>query len=79
MKNRVHQVKSSRYYLFWGICTVAVVVGQLYVGLGYRMMANNVGVLTMLLVEKMNGGDSNSIMCKELKCVPLGKPSTEAL
>lgn len=75
MKNRVHQVKSSRYYLFWGICTVAVVVGQLYVGLGYRMMANNVGVLTMLLMETM-GGQSNSVICQELKCVPVGKPST---
>jgi hypothetical protein len=36
-----HQVKSKWYYIFWGICTVSVVFGQLYVGLGYRMMAES--------------------------------------
>ena len=41
MKNKRHQVKSSMYYVFWGICTVAVVGGQLYVGTGYRMMAQS--------------------------------------
>ena len=33
-----HQVKSKWYYIFWGICTVAVVGGQVYVGNGYREM-----------------------------------------
>ena len=33
------QVKSRFYYLFWGIATVSVVLGQLYVGSGYRMYA----------------------------------------
>ena len=33
------QVKSRFYYLFWGIATVSVVAGQLYVGSGYRMYA----------------------------------------
>ena len=79
MKNKVHQVKSSRYYLFWGICTVAVVVGQIYVGLGYRMMANNVGVLTMLLMDAMGTKDSTSILCQEMKCVPPRKLTTDAL
>ena len=41
------QVKSRFYYLFWGICTVAVVSGQLYVGAGYRIMAGSVLRLTM--------------------------------
>jgi len=36
-------MKSSHYYIFWGICTVAVVVGQIYVGTGYRQMADEVG------------------------------------
>ena len=35
-----HQVKSRFYYLFWGIATVSVVLGQLYVGSGYRVYAN---------------------------------------
>jgi len=35
------QVKSRFYYIFWGIATVAVVGGQLYVGTGYRMMAQS--------------------------------------
>ena len=30
------QVKSRFYYLFWGIATASVVLGQLYVGSGYR-------------------------------------------
>ena len=32
-------MKSSSYYLFWGIATIAVVAGQIYVGTGYRRMA----------------------------------------
>ena len=34
-----HQVKSRWYYLFWGVATVAVCSGQIYVGSGYREMA----------------------------------------
>jgi hypothetical protein len=34
-----HQVKSQWYYIFWGAMAVAVVGGQVYVGLGYRKMA----------------------------------------
>ena len=34
-----HQVKSKWYYIFWGIATVSVVAGQIYVGTGYREMA----------------------------------------
>ena len=34
--------KDNRYYTFWGIMTIAVVVGQLYVGIGYRQMTNSV-------------------------------------
>ena len=32
------QMKSSQYYIFWGIATAAVVFGQLYVGTGYRVL-----------------------------------------
>jgi len=37
--NKEHQVKSKWYYIFWGTMAVAVVSGQIYVGLGYREMA----------------------------------------
>jgi len=36
-----NQVKSRFYYIFWGIATVSVVVGQLYVGSGYRVFAQS--------------------------------------
>ena len=35
------QMKSSSYYLFWGIATIAVVAGQVYVGTGYRSMSKS--------------------------------------
>ena len=34
-------MKSSSYYLFWGIATIAVVSGQVYVGTGYRAMSKS--------------------------------------
>tara|TARA_B100000900_G_scaffold396728_1_gene396290 strand:+ start:3345 stop:3569 length:225 start_codon:yes stop_codon:yes gene_type:complete len=48
-----HQVKSSRYYLFWGACTFAVMAGQIYVGNGYREMSETVGDLTEVITIKM--------------------------
>lgn len=39
MTNIRHQVKSKWYYIFWGVCAVAVISGQIYVGTGYREMA----------------------------------------
>tara|TARA_B100000700_G_C14744239_1_gene714467 strand:- start:410 stop:613 length:204 start_codon:yes stop_codon:yes gene_type:complete len=36
-----NQVKSRFYYLFWGLATVSVFVGQLYVGSGYRSYAES--------------------------------------
>ena len=58
MKNkktkRLAQMKSSHYYIFWGICTVAVVLGQLYVGAGYRVMAESVNRLTNSFVEVLD-------------------------
>ena len=41
-----HQVKSRIYYLFWGIATASVLAGQIYVGTGYRQMAENTNELT---------------------------------
>ena len=35
-----NQVKSIHYYIFWGVCTVAVVAVQVNVGIGYGRMAD---------------------------------------
>tara|TARA_B100000579_G_C22538721_1_gene714194 strand:+ start:484 stop:720 length:237 start_codon:yes stop_codon:yes gene_type:complete len=48
-----HQVKSSRYYIFWGAATIAVMAGQIYVGNGYRKMSESVKDLTEMLTIKM--------------------------
>jgi hypothetical protein len=45
-----HQVKSSRYYIFWGLATIA---GQIYVGNGYRQMSEKVGDLTKMIELKI--------------------------
>ena len=38
-KKQRHQVKARWYYIFWGAATVSVFAGQMYVGTGYRRMA----------------------------------------
>tara|TARA_Y100000004_G_scaffold136740_1_gene154891 strand:+ start:78 stop:278 length:201 start_codon:yes stop_codon:yes gene_type:complete len=40
-KKQRHQVKSRWYYVFWGIATVSVVAGQVYVGTGYRILSDD--------------------------------------
>ena len=47
-----HQVKSSRYYIFWGAATVAVMAGQIYVCNGYRQMSEKVEDLTEMMAMK---------------------------
>ena len=44
-----HQVKSNKYYLFWGAATIAVMAGQIYVGAGYRGMSQSVQDLTEMI------------------------------
>ena len=55
MKNKktkvLAQMKSYQYYIFWGACTVAVVLGQLYVGTGYRVLHGGV----QELLDKVDG------------------------
>ena len=46
MSKLKHQVKSSKYYLFWGAASAAVIAGQIYIGLGYRMMTQSIIDLT---------------------------------
>ena len=45
------QVKSRFYYVFWGVATVSVLAGQLYVGTGYRQMAESTDKLTSFFTE----------------------------
>ena len=35
------QVKSRWYYIFWGTATITVFVGQVFVGNGFRRMAES--------------------------------------
>ena len=61
-----HQIKSGKYYIFWGACTIAVMAGQIYVGAGYRSMSQEVKDLTemvglkfeMDLLERRRTGQS---------------------
>ena len=53
------QMKSSSYYTFWGIATVAVVAGQIYVGSGYRGMSQSVKDLTETITIKMEWDELN--------------------
>ena len=46
MSKLKHQVKSNKYYIFWGAATVAVILGQVYIGMGYRLMTKSVNDLT---------------------------------
>ena len=44
-----HQIKSGKYYIFWGAATLAVMAGQIYVGAGYRGMSERVRDLTEII------------------------------
>ena len=47
-----NQVKSKFYYIFWGTATASVVLGQLYVGSGYRIFARSLNtILDTIQVE----------------------------
>ena len=59
MSKLKHQVKSSRYYIFWGAATVAVMAGQIYVGNGYRGMSQSVKDLTETITIKMEWDELN--------------------
>ena len=55
------QVKSKFYYWFWGLATVSVFAGQMYVGSGYRRMAAthekisaDLNLLVEVLITPMN-------------------------
>ena len=55
-KKQRHQVKSRWYYIFWGAATVSVFAGQMYVGSGYRQMAESFNtVLESIVIEVEKG------------------------
>ena len=47
-----NQVKSNKYYLFWGAATIAVMAGQIYVGTGYRSMSKSLDTLVDSYVNR---------------------------
>ena len=47
-----NQVKSNKYYLFWGAATIAVIAGQIYVGTGYRSMSKSLDTLVDSYVNR---------------------------
>ena len=47
-----HQIKSGWYYIFWGIMSVSVFAGQLYVGNGYRELSNSIDQIKTILLEQ---------------------------
>ena len=53
------QVKSKFYYIFWGLATASVFVGQLYVGSGYRQMARSFNRIMDTLVLEIEGSIEN--------------------
>ena len=53
-----HQIKSQWYYIFWGVCAVAVVSGQIYVGTGYREMSEAFKNIS-ISVRCVNGSSQN--------------------
>ena len=59
------QVKSSFYYYYWGTATLAVVVGQVLVGTGFRRMAQAVDDLSAtatILIEMEDMGRSGDLI-----------------
>ena len=48
-----NQLKSNMYYIFWGACTIAVMTGQIYVGVGYNKMSESVTDLTEIIEIKI--------------------------
>ena len=57
------QLKSRFYYLFWGIATLSVDSGQIFVGRGYQQMNESINVLNDILIDRFR-----------LRVIPVPKP-----
>ena len=67
MSKLKHQVKSNKYYLFWGAATIAVMAGQIYVGTGYRQMAKSMNrwfeeTIDIITIPRRNNGGYGGVM-----------------
>ena len=49
-----HQIKSGYYYIFWGLATISVLFGQVYVGSGYRQMRDSIEEVTEEIKQTFN-------------------------
>ena len=58
-KKQRHQVKSRWYYIFWGAATISVFAGQMYVGSGYRKMAESFDRIVDAVVVEVERGFGN--------------------
>ena len=60
-KTKVKAQVKSRWYYFWGTATIAVVTGQVYVGNGFRRMADSFdeSLTTPLLITILQLADSS--------------------
>ena len=55
-----NQVKSKFYYIFWGLATLSVFAGQLYVGSGYRQMSRSFNrIVDSIVLELERSYDNN--------------------
>ena len=52
-KKQRHQVKSRWYYIFWGAATVSVFAGQMFVGSGFRRMAESFDRITEAVIIEL--------------------------
>jgi len=56
-----NQVKSKFYYIFWGLATVSVFAGQIYVGSGYRQMSKSFDrIMDSIVLELEQSYDKNN-------------------
>ena len=67
MSKLKHQVKSNKYYLFWGAATIAVMAGQIYVGTGYRQMAKSMNrwfeeTIDIITMPRRNSGGYGGVI-----------------
>ena len=65
MSKLKHQVKSNKYYIFWGAATIAVMAGQIFVGAGYQSMSQSENDLTEIIEININ---SERNFCWEIFC-----------
>ena len=55
-----NQVKSKFYYIFWGLATLSVFAGQIYVGSGYRQMSRSFNRIVDSIVLELERSYENN-------------------